>query len=85
MNLKYYNHIKKSQKEPNKYVLIDSRKSEWYKNLTIPTAVNLPYTNIKYDEDFEEDYNYLLKVLNIKKLSTNKLDFSNAKIAVYVL
>jgi len=80
--LEVLHHIKKSQKEPNKYILIDSRKSEWYENSTIPTAINLPYTNIQYDEDFEEEYNYLLKVLNIKKLLTNKLDFSNAKIAV---
>lgn len=74
-------HIKKAQKEPEKYVLIDSRRSDWFENLTIPSSVNIPYTNIIEDPDFPEDYKKLLKTFNIKQNGEN-LDFSNAKDAI---
>ena len=74
-------HIKNSQKSPDKYVLIDSRKSDWYEKLTIPSAVNIPYTNIKYDPDFKDDFKKLLSVLNIKQ-KDEELDFTNAKTAI---
>ena len=73
--------IKKSIEHPEKYVLIDSRRSDWYENLTIPTAVNLPYNAISYDEDFPEDFQNVLSTLNIKKMGEN-YDFSQAKTAI---
>ena len=71
----------KSEKYPDKYILIDSRRSSWYEEFTIPSAVNLPFNEIEYDEDFEEDYYNMLKLLNIKKQG-EKLDFSQAKTAL---
>lgn len=78
--LEVLNSIKKAEKAPSKYILIDSRRSEWYDQMTIPTAVNLPYNEIAYDKDFKEDFNRMLKILNIKK-SEEGLDFSEAKSA----
>ena len=74
--------IKKSISKPNNYVLIDSRRSNWYENSTIPTAVNLPYNTISYDEDFPEDFQKVLDTLNIKKTQDGQFDFSQAKEAI---
>jgi len=79
--LEVLEHIKKAEKESKKYILIDARKEDWYKQITIPTAINLPYNEIEYDEDFKEDFEYMLKILNIQK-NKNGLDFSQAKIAL---
>ncbi len=79
--LEVLEHIQKSDKEPSKYILIDSRRAEWYEQITIPTSVNLPYNEIVYDGDFKEDFEYMLKILNIKK-SKKGLDFSRAKKAI---
>ena len=79
--LEVLEHIKKAEKEPSKYILIDSRRVDWYEQITIPTAINLPYNEIALDEDFKEDFGKMLTMLNIKK-SKKGLDFSNAKTAV---
>lgn len=68
----------KSSKNPQKYLLIDSRKVNWYEHSTIPSAINLPYTNMEYDEDFKDDYNNMLSLLSIKKVG-DKFDFSKVK------
>ena len=75
-------HISNSQKHPDKYVLIDSRTSDWYKELTIPSSVNIPYTKVKYNEDAIDDFKKLLSVLNIKQNDDDELDFTNAKSAI---
>jgi rhodanese-related sulfurtransferase len=79
--LEVLEHIKKVEKNSRKYILIDARKVDWYEQITIPTAINLPYNEIEYDEDFKEDFEYMLKILNIKK-AKNSLDFSHAKTAL---
>jgi len=79
--LEVLEHIKKAEKKSEKYILIDARKENWYKQITIPTAINLPYNEIEYDEDFKKDFDYMLKILNIKKRK-NSLDFSHAKTAL---
>jgi rhodanese-related sulfurtransferase len=68
----------KSSKNPEQYMLIDSRKSIWYEEATIPSAVNLPYTYMEHDKDFQEDYIKMLKLLSIEKRG-DKFDFSKAK------
>jgi len=73
----------KTLKNPESYVLVDSRKKSWFDFKTIPSAVNVPYEDLKYDEDFEEDFNEAYKNLGIKVNENNKLDFSNAKTAVF--
>jgi rhodanese-related sulfurtransferase len=68
----------KSSKNPQKYLLVDSRKLNWYEHSTIPGAVNIPYTYMEYDKDFEVEYNSMLSSLSIKKVG-DKYDFSKAK------
>ncbi|QFR49430.1 rhodanese-like domain-containing protein [Sulfurimonas lithotrophica] len=77
--------LEKASYEPKKYVLVDARKVEWYEDATIPSAVNIPYTEVKYDKDLPEDFNKLLKTFNIKVIGDvkdAKFDFSKAKTAV---
>ena len=88
-------HIKETQEEPNKYVLIDARTWQWFEQMTIPTAVNLPFNEIEYEEDKDEDdfetedafekyqehYKKMFDILNIK-VTKEGLDFSKAKIAL---
>jgi len=88
-------HILAMSKEPDKYILIDARTKKWYKQITIPTAINLPFNKILYDENYDEDdfknketyknyqkeYKYMFKLLNIKE-SKKGLDFSKAKVAL---
>lgn len=92
--LELLTHIKKAQEDSEAYILIDARREEWFKQMTIPTAVNLPFDEIEYEEgkskdDFDEDegddyveyqehYKKMFKMLNIKK-TKNGLDFSKAK------
>ncbi|MCH9812747.1 MAG: rhodanese-like domain-containing protein [Epsilonproteobacteria bacterium] len=71
-------HMKKAQKDPSKYILIDTRRSNWYEQMTIPSAINLPYNEIEYDSNFVEDFEKMLKMLHIKK-NKKGLDFSAAK------
>lgn len=85
-------HIKHAQKSPKKYVLIDARTAPWFDQMTIPTSVNLPFNEINYDEDKEEEdfkseedyedyvdeYERMFEILNIKQ-TKNGLDFSEVK------
>ncbi|MAC84605.1 MAG: hypothetical protein CL624_10795 [Arcobacter sp.] len=73
----------KTTKKPSKYILVDSRKKSWFDLRTIPSAVNIPFEDLKYDEDFEEDFNDAYKNLGIKVLDKKSFDFTNAKTAVF--
>ena len=73
----------KTKKEPNNYALIDSRKAIWFEQETIPSALNVPYEDLKYDEDFIEDFKKAYKNLGVKVLSKDKFDFTNAKTVVF--
>jgi rhodanese-related sulfurtransferase len=88
-------HIKETQNEPKKYVLIDARGAPWFEQMTIPTSVNLPVNEIAYDEEKEKDdfeneddfeeyvdqYERMFEILNIKKIKKG-LDFSSVKSAL---
>ena len=63
---------------PEAYAIIDSRKPSWYKEITIPHSINIPYTDIAFDEYFPEDFKKNLNLLNVS-LDKKKLDFSKAK------
>ena len=65
--------------EPDKYALIDARNSHWYKEITIPNSINIPYSHINKDKDLSKEYTRVLKLLNIKKDKNGKLDFLQAK------
>jgi len=89
--LEILEHIKNAMKEPKKYVLIDARTPQWYHQMTIPTAVNLPFNQIndfvELDED-EEKYKHRLDevddMVDIFGIIHRKtfLDFSRCKSAV---
>jgi len=63
---------------PEKYAIIDSRKPTWYKEITIPHSINIPYTDIAYDEHFPKDFKKNLALLNVS-VNNQTLDFSKAK------
>ena len=88
-------HIKKAQEKPKGYILIDARTERWFEQMTIPTSVNLPFNQIDYEEDKDEDdfenedvyeeyveaYKKVFELLNIKETKRG-LDFSQAKTVV---
>ena len=63
---------------PEEYAIIDSRKPSWYKEITIPHSINIPYTDIAFDEHFPEDFEKNLNLLNVS-VDKKNLDFSKAK------
>ncbi len=63
---------------PEEYAIVDSRKPSWYKEITIPHAINIPYTDIAYDEHFPDDFKKNLKLLNVSQ-EKYTLNFSKAK------
>jgi len=73
----------KASIEKDKYILVDSRKASWFDNETIPSAVNIPFEDLKYDEDFQEDYKKAYENLGVKTIQKDKYDFTNAKTAVF--
>ena len=64
--------------EPENYVLIDSRCADWFETGSIPGAVNLPYYEILFDPDFEEDYERMLRLTRVSKQG-DVYSFENAK------
>jgi len=73
--------LNKSSKEPQNYALVDSRKSSWFNQATIPSAINIPFEDLKFDEDFKEEFFKAYENLNVKiiDLEKNIYDFSQAK------
>ena len=65
--------------EPEKYALVDSRNIPWYEMMTIPNAINIPFSDIQEDKDLSKEYHRALQLLNIQKDQHGKLDFSQAK------
>jgi rhodanese-related sulfurtransferase len=63
---------------PDEYAIVDSRKETWYQEISIPHAINIPYTDIAFDEHFPDDFKKNLNLLNIS-IQKDKLDFSKAK------
>jgi rhodanese-related sulfurtransferase len=72
-----------SSKNPSKYILVNSRTSDWFDAGTIPSSVNIPHDELYFDEDFIEEYQKAFKNLGIKILGKNKYNFKNAKTAIF--
>jgi len=73
----------KSSKKPENFILVDSRTKDWFNKGTIPSAVNIPYDELEYDEDFELEYERAFKLLGVKIEDKNNYDFTNAKTALF--
>lgn len=67
---------------PHEYILVDSRKRDWFEQMTIPSAINIAYDEIEYDEKSPEDFERIMKLLNIQKEGTS-YNFSHAKTALF--
>ena len=80
--LEVLHHIQAIDFESESYILIDTRRKEWYRQMTIPHAVNIPKEEIAFDPDFPEDFDKSLKQLRVSKDKNGTLDFSHAKVAV---
>ncbi len=69
----------KVSKEPNKYALIDSRPFEWYEQMTIPGALNVPYDELEENELVSKEiYNQNLSKLGLS-IKNGKIETSKAK------
>jgi len=64
-------HIKDIQNDDSNMLLIDARTRDWYKEGTIPSAINLPFTMLKKNSKY---LNKILKLLGAKN-SNGKWDF----------
>ena len=54
-------------KEPQKYLLVDTRRADWYAKGTIPGAVNIPYDELIYDQDLPEDFARMMHLVRMQK------------------
>ena len=73
--LQFYKLLEES---PEKYALVDSRTEGWFKEITLPKAINVPYPDIAYDKFFPEEFKENLSKLNVTGERGN-LNFSKAK------
>jgi len=64
-----------SMKDDNSLILMDARTREWYKNNTIPGAINLPFTMLKKNGKY---INKILTLLGGEKRD-KKWSFKNAQ------
>lgn len=62
----------------NRYLLVDSRGSDWYEYETIPGAVNLWFRPMKYPEDHPEEFEAILKQLGVTLKKDGTHDFGQA-------
>lgn len=66
---------------PKEYILVDARTPEWFEQRSIPGSVNIPYTDMEYDEFVPEDFTRTMKLLSFEKKG-DSYDFSHAKTAL---
>jgi len=64
-------HIKDMQDDDSNMLLIDARTRDWYKEGTIPSAINLPFTMLKKNSKYLDK---ILKLLGAEK-SNGKWNF----------
>lgn len=72
----------KQGKYPQEYILVDSRKRDWFEQMSIPSSVNIPYDEVAYDALFPEDFQKLQMLLGFKQTQEG-YDFSHAKTALF--
>jgi len=74
--LKY---IKDMQNEDSNMLLIDARTRNWYKEGTIPSAINLPFTMVK------KDSKYLKKILKLLGATKNNEKWNFDKVPTLII
>ncbi len=73
------NFIKKAQKDTN-LMLVDARLVDWNMKITIPSSINIPFTNFDLSEDID-DVDDALETVGVTK-EDGKYNFKNAKTLV---
>lgn len=71
------NFIEESQTNKNK-LLIDARLPDWFLQMSIPTAENIPFTYFDKDK-YPDDFYDVLESIGVEELAKDKYDFKNAK------
>lgn len=71
------NFIEESQSNENMLV-IDARLPDWFLQMSIPTAENIPFLYFN-KEKYPDDFYDVLEMIGVKELAKNKYDFSKAK------
>ncbi|WP_072680593.1 rhodanese-like domain-containing protein [Arcobacter sp. LA11] len=59
-------------------LLIDARLPDWFLQMTIPTAENIPFTYFNKDK-YPDDFYDVLEMVGVEEISEGKYDFSKAK------
>jgi rhodanese-related sulfurtransferase len=67
---------------PQEYILVDSRKRDWFEQMTIAGSVNIPYDEIDFDSDFPEDSKRMMHLLGFEQTEKG-YDFTKAKKALF--
>ena len=67
---------------PHEYVLVDSRKRDWFEQMTIAGSINIPYDEIDFDPEFPDDFKQVMHHLGFSK-TQDGYDFSHAKKALF--
>ncbi|WP_320034077.1 rhodanese-like domain-containing protein [Halarcobacter sp.] len=69
--------IKEAQTDKNK-LLIDARLPDWFLQMSIPTAENIPFTYFNKDK-YPDDFYDVLDSIGVEEISEGKYNFSKAK------
>ena len=69
--------LKSMQKSHGTMLLIDGRGEEWYRQETIPGAVNVWYKSLTKPDIFPREYRAALKLLHIIDKGSGRYDVSN--------
>lgn len=73
--------IRDHYKDTN-FALVDSRMEIWYEQMTLPTAINVPFLHVSEPEKFAEKHDEALSKLGVTRKG-GKYDFSKAKTALF--
>lgn len=66
------------EQKKGEMLFIDSRAESWYKNQTIPSALNMPFIYFRDAKKYPKEFEASLKTLGVRKVD-GKYDFSQAK------
>lgn len=69
-------------KNPNEYILVDSRMKSWFDTGTIASAVNMPFIHFVQQAKYSQELSAHLAKLGVTK-KDGKYDFSRAKKALF--
>jgi rhodanese-related sulfurtransferase len=74
--------LEKVSKNPNEYILVDSRMESWFATGTIASAINMPFTHFVQQSKFTKELEAHLSKLGVVK-KDGKYDFGKAKKALF--